>query len=90
MSNCETIRDDLKAYADGQLALLRQAEITLHLAGCVACRQEIEAMRRISACLHAQEAEPLDLDVRAKILERVSHEDASKTDDLGVLPGRRS
>jgi anti-sigma factor RsiW len=86
MSHCETVRDDLKAYLDGQVSLPRKAEIALHLAGCAACRQEAEAMKRISAELRAMDCEELDLEARAKILERAANGD---TEEAEALPGRR-
>lgn len=86
MSHCEMIRDDLKAYLDGQVSLPRKAEIALHLAGCAACRQEAEAMKRISGVLRSLDSEPLDLEMRAKILERVANGD---TEEAEALPGRR-
>jgi anti-sigma factor RsiW len=88
MSNCETVREDLKAYLDGQLPLLRKSEVALHLAGCAACRQEAEALRQIGGSIHAIDNEPLDIDVRARILERVRNAE-EEGEESGVLPGRR-
>ncbi len=79
MSNCETIRDELKAYADNQLSLVRKAEVALHLAGCAACRQEVEAILRIANTIRALDAEPLDLDMRARILDRIADGDREET-----------
>ncbi|HZO87966.1 MAG TPA: zf-HC2 domain-containing protein [Chthonomonadaceae bacterium] len=86
MSNCETIRDDLKAYVDGQLSLLRKSEVALHLARCAGCRREAEAMRRIGDQLRALDLEALDSELRARILERTAREAEEETE---VLPGRR-
>lgn len=44
MSNCEQLRDDLKAYADGQLPPAPRLAVRMHLAHCAACREEIEIM----------------------------------------------
>jgi anti-sigma factor RsiW len=88
MSNCESVRNDLKAYLDGQLSLLRKSEVALHLAGCAACRQEADAMKRISGVLRTMDCEVLDLDMRAKILKSVANGEPAEA-ETEALPGRR-
>jgi hypothetical protein len=45
-------------YLEGQLDTVRRAELELHLAGCVACRELIDGVRAVYAL--CQEAEPLE------------------------------
>lgn len=48
MKECDALREDLKAYADGELGSARHQEIERHLDSCEACREEVAAMNRIS------------------------------------------
>lgn len=51
--------DTLNAYLDGELAAPARREAEAHLAGCPACRQELERLRALFAALEAwPEAEP--------------------------------
>jgi hypothetical protein len=43
--------DLLSAYADGELAVDERAAVDVHLGGCAACRQELEATHRAKAWL---------------------------------------
>ena len=45
---CDPIKDDLKAYTDGELPLMRRATVRRHLARCPACRAELSEMERIT------------------------------------------
>lgn len=70
MTDCTRFADDLKAYADGELPLLRRAAVRRHLAQCPACREEIAAMTQLAEDLRTSEpSEPLDADLRARILD---------------------
>ncbi|RMG08987.1 MAG: hypothetical protein D6731_20715 [Planctomycetota bacterium] len=44
---CDSIRDDLVAYADGELTASERERVGAHLASCVACRRELDAHRRV-------------------------------------------
>lgn len=54
---CMKIREDLKASVDGQLGWWRQQTVTRHIAHCIACREEREAMREFSERLRQSEFE---------------------------------
>ena len=70
VTDCARFADDLKAYADGELPLLRRYAVRRHLAHCPACREEIAAMTQLTEDLRASEpSEPLDADLRARILD---------------------
>lgn len=69
-TDCTRFADDLKAYADGELPLLRRVAVRHHLAHCPACREEIAAMTQLTEDLRTSEPpEPLDADLRARILD---------------------
>jgi hypothetical protein len=64
-----TFQDDLKAYADGELPLLRRLAVRRHLTHCASCREEISHMTQIAEDLRAAETqEGLDPALRAKLL----------------------
>lgn len=44
--SCEHSQADLPAYLSGQLSDAEQAALTAHLAGCAACRRELQATER--------------------------------------------
>lgn len=43
--SCEPTRERLSAYLDGDVSAAARAEIDRHLAGCAACRGELESLR---------------------------------------------
>ena len=55
MSSHLTFQDDLKAYADGELPLLRRFAVRRHLTHCASCREEISQMTQIAEDLRASE-----------------------------------
>ena len=70
MTDCTGYADDLKAYADGELNVVRRAAVRRHLAHCPACREEIAAMTQLTEDLRASEpTDALDADLRARILD---------------------
>ena len=69
MTDCRLCQDDLKAYADRELAWPRRLAVRRHLSGCAACRKELTAMQTITDDLRAAEStETLDPALRAKLL----------------------
>ena len=69
MTDHTSFQDDLKAYADGELPLLRRLTVRRHLTRCASCREEIAEMTQIAEDLRASEpADALDPALRAKIL----------------------
>ncbi len=70
MTDCTHYADDLKAYADGELPVVRRAAVRRHLNRCPACREEIAAMTQLTEDLRASEpTDALDADLRARILD---------------------
>lgn len=70
MKDCKTVRDDLKAYLDGQLPPASRLAVRLHLARCASCRKEMKAMEQIGKELR-EGAGKLDAGLRARILASV-------------------
>lgn len=85
MKGCDALRDDLKAYLDGELPLARRLAVRRHLARCAACREEIAMGKRIGNELRAAETVPgisahgLPPALRARILADV--------EGIAPLPG---
>jgi predicted anti-sigma-YlaC factor YlaD len=50
-SNCESVRIAAMALADGEQPTLDPAFIAVHLAGCAACRLELEQIRAVTGLL---------------------------------------
>jgi len=78
-SRCEACQEDLKAYADGELSLVRRLAVRTHLARCAACREEMIFMEQISNEVRSGESGAtasgtLDPALRAKILTNIAAE----------------
>jgi hypothetical protein len=71
MNNCETLRDDLKAYLDGELAFARRLAVRRHLARCASCREEVTVMEKLEKELRAEKPGALEPALRARILDAV-------------------
>ena len=72
-----SVRDDLKAYADGELSLLARLRVRAHLSRCGACQQEINEMQTITRDLENADAPTegntaLSPDLRARLLTGIA------------------
>ena len=70
--SCDSIAPELKALADGELAIWRRLAVRRHLKNCPHCREEFAFMKNLTQNLetarqNAQNA-PLDTDLRERIL----------------------
>ena len=63
MKDCDALREDLKAYLDGELPLLRRLAAGRHLARCAACREELAMTRRIGNELRDADEGRADVEV---------------------------
>lgn len=68
MNDCSLLRDDLKAYLDGELPCLRRWAVRRHLSRCESCRREAQAIEQISRRLRAVPTEEFPAALRARIL----------------------
>jgi anti-sigma factor RsiW len=71
---CEAARPELNAYVDGELAPEDRAVIERHLAGCAACRAEVELLRLVMHALRqAPRPEPSEA-MRQRLLAQAAPE----------------
>jgi hypothetical protein len=71
---CQAFRDDLKAYADGELPLARRVAVRAHVSRCADCKQELMEMERITEAMKKQgitASATLAPDLRARLLSRL-------------------
>lgn len=68
MNDCSLLRDDLKAYLDGELPCLRRWAVRRHLSRCESCRREAQAIEQIGRRLRAVPTEEFPAALRARIL----------------------
>jgi anti-sigma factor RsiW len=61
----------LNEYLDGELEAVARRSLEAHLAGCPACRQALDELRRLEARLDTLPEEPLLADLSARVLERL-------------------
>ena len=89
--DCKEVRGLSDAYLDGELPPASRAEVDAHLAGCAACRAEIEANRAFIARLKAGasyfEAPP---GLAARLAQRLESEPAGTVVRLRPGPRRES
>ncbi len=71
MNECEKLRNDLKAYVDGQLNPVSRIAVRLHLNQCASCRKEIEEMHQLGKQMRADDALEMTEALRARILAAV-------------------
>jgi len=76
MTAHEQYQNDLKAYIDNELPLLRRLAMRRHVDGCRACREELMQMAQVTEELRADEATEsastgIDSALRARIIEGV-------------------
>ena len=80
--NCQTVRERLDSYVDGELRPDARASVEAHLDACATCRAEAEAIRGLSARLAA----PVDAELPAGLWASV----ARRLDQAGwTSRGRR-
>jgi len=68
---CSSSRRSLSRYLDGELGPWRRRRLERHLAGCAACRAELEADRGVWALVGAAEA-PAPPDILAHLEARLT------------------
>ena len=71
-TDCDKMRDDLKAYLDRELPPWRRWSMARHLVSCAACRAEAKEMAQITEELTRDEAEALDPTLRNRLVDELS------------------
>lgn len=72
------VRDDLKAFCDGELRPWQRLAVRRHLARCASCREEVQAMQQLHRDLQATSEANASLPpaLRTRILAQLSSEAA--------------
>lgn len=81
------LNEQLSAYLDGDLAGDELARAEAHLAGCDACRAELEGLRRLVRRAGSLDDRPPEKDLWAGIASRIGTADTS--DVIPLAPRRR-
>lgn len=71
MTECEKLRDDLKAFQDGQLSPAARIAVRMHLNRCAACRKEIEEMQSLGTRMRAADRIEMSDALRDRILASI-------------------
>lgn len=75
--NCEALRELLWAYLENETTAEETAEIEKHLAGCAACREELEAQKGIMETLQSLPDEELPEGYHTELMQKLQAEAAS-------------
>src|SRR5438067_561928 len=68
MNRCETQFEELKAFVDGELPIIRRAAVRAHVSHCPACREEVQVMEQMSSELKAGDIAGLPADLRDRLI----------------------
>jgi len=71
---CEDVSKELIAYLDGRVNAAERAKVEGHLAGCAACRNRAEEMRKVSMLLGEVPAIEPSFGFDARVKQRVAAE----------------
>lgn len=85
MNYCEDVLIQKSALIDGEKADFSEEEINTHLAGCDACRRQIEQMESTSALLRRQKRREQNVDLWSAIEKRI-HTQANAVSPLKWQP----
>ncbi len=80
---CHEIQEQLSAFIDLEVGEELRRQITSHLAGCPACRAELEALERLEAALAGLEA-PVPQGLAEKVRGRLPRPAASWRQSLAL------
>lgn len=85
-TDCKNYREDLKAFADGELPEASRAAVEAHLKSCADCRAEVAFMERMAADFRAFEGaaeRKLSAEFRGRLLARMEE---AKPESKSTLP----
>ena len=85
---CEDVQPLLSDHLDGALAPAEGAAVDGHLAGCAACRAELEDLRAVVAMLHAVPGEAMPGGLFDRIAAALAHEGLPDAAELGCDEAR--
>ncbi len=75
--------DLLSTLLDGELAATERESVDRHLAGCPACRDLLEDLRRLAAASSADPVPPVPADLASRIRGRIDN--ARRPADAGTI-----
>ncbi len=82
--SCEAIREDLAAYARGEIEGERHDEIERHLGECAACRRELQEVQQVLDSVAAAD----EGSVRSKCMRIIAAAHKARASDIHLLPGQ--
>ena len=74
--NCRECREEFAACLERSLDDTRQTEIDSHLAGCPACRTELDEVRQLTVRLARQRVAIPSVSLEIAVMDRIFHEQA--------------
>jgi outer membrane lipoprotein-sorting protein len=74
--NCQECQDELTAYLEGLLDEPRQSQIDLHVAECVACQAELQAVRELTVRLARHGLAAPAISLETAVMDRILHDQA--------------
>lgn len=89
--NCETVKELLWGYCEGELSEQEAADVKAHLESCAECRRELELCREMQEMLHALSEEELPEGYHAELMQKLEKEaKAAEVDqtEWAVIPFR--
>ncbi len=89
--NHEAVQEQLSSYLDGELSAEERAAVEEHLAGCAACREELELLRATLDALHDLPVLPAPGGFADAVLGRIPEGGGEQAAEpgAGVVPLRR-
>ena len=87
--HCKTVREQLGTFVDGELADPQRRAVDAHVAGCAACRAELDALRRLAAALAAPPVQKPPAGLWPAIVRRLDRARAPAGWPVYRLSGRR-
>jgi len=78
MMRCSEVRELLEAYIEGELDESEQEVVSVHIADCESCKQELALTRSIPRLVNSLPTPPVPEDVIPNTLERLSEAKSSR------------
>lgn len=72
MMRCETVKELLEVYVEGELDEPIRKDIETHIASCELCRQELTLTQSIPRLVGSLQTPPIPADIIPKVLERTA------------------
>jgi hypothetical protein len=70
--NCQRMRDEIKAYIDGELGWISRRRVTRHLSKCTECRAELQRINELTDEIREIEPVPVPSGLRERIMAEIA------------------